>query len=77
MVEVTQMFYSVLHDLMDVFKLLMKVFELKHLHIYYDFAAGKQFKKFTKLVVLTVLWTYIQALTLTGTPKIQHNLQFT
>ena len=58
----------------DVSKLLMKVFELKHLHIYGDFATVKQFNKFTKLAVLTVLCTYIQALTLLGTPEIQHNL---
>ena len=70
MVDVTQMFYSVLY-LMDVSKLLIKVFELKHLHIYCDFAIVKQF---TKLVVLTMLCTYIQAITLPGTPEIQHNL---
>ena len=74
MVDVNQMFCSVLHDLMDVSKLLMKVFELKPLYIYCDFATMKHFNKSTKLVVLTVLCTYIQAITLPGTPKIKHNL---
>ena len=42
--------------------------------IYCDFSIVKQFNEHTKLVVLTVLCTYIQTITMYGTLENQHNL---
>ena len=44
------------------------------LYIYCDFSIVKQFNEHTKLVVLTVLCTYIQTITMYGTLENQHNL---
>ena len=60
--------FRVPHELMNVSKLLMKFCELKCLRIYCIF------NELTKLVVLTVLFAYIQAVTLPGTLENQHNL---
>ena len=53
---------------MNVPKLLMKIL------IYCDISIVKQFNEHTKLVVLTVLCTYIQTITMNGTLENQHNL---